>query len=133
MSVPKPTLGQILVVDDNEDVCRSLTRILRHLGFDGLYAASGEEALQLLDRQLPDLIILDIMMPVMDGMAVLERLKANERTRPLPVVMFSAITDDECRQRALSRGAIDYWVKASVNFSELGPRLRGLLDQSRSN
>ena len=133
MTESQPITGRILVVDDNQDVCRSLTRILKHLGFDGQYAASGLEALQKVSQQTPDLIILDIMMPGMDGMEVLDRLKADDRFRTLPVVMFSAITDDESRQRALRRGAVDYWVKASVNFTELGARLRKLLDSSRPN
>lgn len=126
-------MARILVVDDNRDVCKSLTRILKHLGHDGHYAFSGPEALTLVQQQLPDLIILDVMMPGMDGLQVLKQLKGDERTQRLPVVMFSAMTDDHCRGQALRTGAADYWIKAAVNFDELGERLSKLLHGAVNN
>lgn len=120
-------MARILVVDDNRDVCKSLTRILKHLGHEGHYAISGPDALSFVQEQLPDLIILDVMMPGMDGLQVLEQLKQSQRTQHLPVVMFSAMTDERARGRAIRSGAADYWVKAAINFDELGDRLSKLL------
>jgi two-component system cell cycle response regulator len=126
-------MARILVVDDNRDVCKSLTRILKHLGYDAHFAASGPEALTLVREHAPDLIILDVMMPGMDGLEVLQHLKNDPQTSALPVVMFSAITDDQFRGRAMRGGAVDYWVKASVNFDELGTRLNKLLNVPSNN
>jgi CheY-like chemotaxis protein len=126
-------MARILVVDDNRDVCNSLMRILKHLGYEARCAISGPEALAAIQEQVPDLVILDVMMPGMDGLEVLQQLKQNQRTQAVPVVMFSAMTDDQSRSRAMRGGATDYWVKAAINFDELGDRVNKLLNAPANN
>ena len=106
----------ILIVDDNLDLCRPMASLLKHMGYNSEYATGGEAALKLISELVPDLVILDVMMPDMDGLEVLRRLKADQRTEKLPVVMFSAVADPEFRAHALGKGATDYWIKAAVRF-----------------
>jgi DNA-binding response OmpR family regulator len=122
-------MGRILVVDDSEDICHALARLLRRCGHDVDAAFGGAEALATARAETPELIILDIMMPQMDGLEVLTRLKADESTAGVPVVMFSACQDAETVGRAMESGAIDFWRKASFNFNELPDRVRMLIEQ----
>jgi CheY-like chemotaxis protein len=117
----------ILIVDDNIDLCKPMATLLKQLGYNSHYATGGEAALKFITETLPDLIILDVMMPDMDGLEVLRRLKTEVRTQPVPVVMFSAIADSEFRAHAISKGAVDYWVKAGVDFGQMRQRISKLL------
>lgn len=116
-------MSSILVVDDNDDICRALSRLLRNLGHDTECAADGDAAIGFLRRQPFDLIILDIMMPAMDGLEVLARIKADPTTAPVPVVMYSAIQDPQVERVARARGAVDFWLKATFDFSQLADRV----------
>ena len=122
-------MGRILVVDDSEDICHALARLLRRCGHDVDAAFGGAEAIATARAETPELIILDIMMPQMDGLEVLTRLKADDATAAVPVVMFSACQDAETVSRAMESGAIDVWLKASFNFNELPDRVRSLIEQ----
>lgn len=120
-------MSRILVVDDNADLCLAMTRLLRRLGYEVEAAYDGEEALAAVCARTPDLIILDVMMPKLDGFDVLTRLKADEAFAAVPVVMFSARQDVEAKETALQRGAADYWLKGAFNFNELGRRTAALV------
>jgi CheY-like chemotaxis protein len=102
----------VLVVDDTESARDVAERILRFYGVDAVGAGSGSECLSLLDRVNPDLILLDIAMPDMDGLTLLERLRQETRWRDIPVVMMTAIADEESVGRAYKLGACEYLVKA---------------------
>lgn len=103
---------RVLVVDDTDSARDVTERILRHHGLQAAGARSGEEALTLLDQIDPDLILLDVSMPGMDGLTLLERLRQHPRWRGLPVVMLTAISDEASISRAQELGASDYLVKA---------------------
>lgn len=123
----KDGMGRILIVDDQIESCRPLSVLVRYLGHKGDYATSGQAALDYLRKYAPDLLILDVMMPGLDGMEVLRRIRADARHADMPVVMFSALDEIAVRQRALDLGANDYWIKASMGFEQLGERLEALL------
>jgi two-component system phosphate regulon response regulator PhoB len=113
----------ILVVDDDEDI-RSLLRAMLERGAHRvLEAADGEEALEMIARALPDLVLLDLHMPYLDGPEVCRRVKADPATRDLPVLMLTAAVQDENRRRCLDAGADGYLTKP---FSPLA--LINLLD-----
>jgi DNA-binding response OmpR family regulator len=120
-------MGRILIVDDQIESCRPLAVLVRYLGHKGDYATSGSAALDYLHKHMPDLLILDVMMPGIDGFEVLKRLRADRRYARMPVVMFSAMDEHAIRQHALDLGADDYWVKASMDFEQLGERLEAIL------
>lgn len=119
----------ILVVDDSADARRVLSRLLSRIaGYETATAASGREALALIEEQRPDLVLLDISMPEMDGLEVLRRLRDQSETQTLPVAMVTALGDPATRARAISLGATDYFVKGTYDVEDLLKRLRVYLN-----
>lgn len=100
----------VLVVDDDEDL-RSLAQLQLGEGFDVIQAADGQRCVTLAQRELPDVILLDMMMPGMDGAQVLQRLSASARTKDIPVIFLSALTGMDDRVKGLEIGAVDYIAK----------------------
>ncbi len=105
---PKAPKANILVVDDTPSNLRLLRGILLTQGYDIQLADNGAVALQLVQSACPDLILLDIMMPDMDGYAVCEQLKADEHSRDIPVIFLSALDEMRDKMKAFSAGGVDY-------------------------
>ena len=101
---------RVLVVDDEPKLARALKAILHGNGFEPVLAATGEEALDLLDRQQPDLVLLDLALPGMDGLAVCRAIR-QDRQLDLPIVILSAQGDEDAKVEALDLGADDYLTK----------------------
>jgi DNA-binding response OmpR family regulator len=120
---PDTGMGKILIVDDSTDVSEPLARLLNFIGHDAVCVDGGEAAISFINNTLPDLVLLDIMMPGMDGIEVLRRIRANARTANLSVIMFSAVSDDAYRSHAMEHGANDYWLKGSIDYGRLGAHL----------
>lgn len=120
-------MSLVLVVDDNPDACQMLARLVRCVNGDAQCVTSGQAALDFVRGHHVDLMILDVMMPGMDGIEVLQRLRAEPQTAELPVVMFSAVADETAKNRAFEQGANDYWLKASPDLGRLKDRLAHLL------
>jgi DNA-binding response OmpR family regulator len=117
---------KVLIVDDDPDI-RSLYRLaLRQEGLHILEAGSGAEALKVAEREQPHLVLLDIMMPEMDGFEVCRRLRANPETAEMPVLMFSAKGTGSARRNGMLVGANDFMTK-SVGPRALVERIRFLL------
>jgi CheY-like chemotaxis protein len=102
---------KVLVVDDEADVVEMLRLVLSKNGYEVLTATSGMDGLTRAESDLPDLILLDIMMHRMDGWEVLKLLKLDERTCGIPVVILSARAEPKDKIRGLQEGAIDYVTK----------------------
>lgn len=120
---------RILVVDDEENIRRLLSYSLGKAGYDVTEARNGADALNAVGIAKPDLIVLDVMMPVMDGNEVVMRLKANPQTAEIPVILLSARTSDVDKVYGLDIGADDYVTKPfSVNelIARIKARLRRL-------
>ncbi len=103
-------LKNVLIVDDTETNIDILLEILDD-DYEVSVATDGESCLEFIEDELPDLILLDIMMPGMDGYEVCSRLKADKRTSHIPVVFITAKDDASDRQRGLELGALDYIAK----------------------
>jgi len=101
----------ILLADDEEDIKTVVSMLLESLGYEVVTAFDGLDTMEKAESEKPDLILLDIMMPVLDGFEVLKRLKANKRTAGIPILMLSAAAHTDTISRALSLGAKDYVVK----------------------
>jgi CheY-like chemotaxis protein len=109
----------ILVVDDSVDSCRAMARLLSVMGNSAIWVTSGQMALDSLHKNIPRLVILDVMMPGMDGIEVLRQIRNNPLTAGLPVIMHSAIDDCGYASFAKSKGATDFWPKGRIDLSKL--------------
>ncbi|MEW6067984.1 MAG: response regulator [Nitrospirota bacterium] len=119
--------SKILIVEDTLDTVELLRKRLRADGYDTAEAYNGEEGLQKVSEYNPDLIILDVMMPKIDGYDVCKKLKTDESTRYIPILMLTAKTDVESKVKGLDIGADDYLPKP-FNYNEISARIRSLLN-----
>ena len=126
------TAKHILVVDDNPLSRKLLNHILSADGYSVHNAASGQKALSAIAKEQPDLILLDIMMPDMDGFEVVRRLKADAATRSTPVAMVSALDDDGARERLAAAG-VNIMLNKPIDRWELHSLLLRLFSQSTEN
>ena len=117
---------KVLVVDDNPDNVELLTKRLKALGYRTAEAYDGEQALVKVAEEDPDLVILDVMMPKLDGFEVCRRLKTDEKTRVVPIIMLTAKREVPDKIKGLDTGADDYVTKP-FNPQELMARVRSLL------
>ncbi len=116
----------ILIADDNPEMCSILQRMLRSEGHTTIVAVSGRAALQAVSRFQPDLVLLDVTLPDIDGYTVCRRLKADERTALIPVTMLTLLDDSIHRQRAIEAGADDFLTKP-LDMSMLRARIESQL------
>ncbi|HKO49234.1 MAG TPA: response regulator [Polyangiaceae bacterium] len=119
-------LRRILIVDDEVDNRELLQIVLKWEGFDTGTADGGEQALQSALAEPPDLILVDLLMPGIDGYQLIAELKQNPATQKIPVIMLSAMNDSATRARALSSGANAYLTKP-IDRSELCEQVRSIL------
>lgn len=111
MRQPDQNKGKILIVDDTPTNLDLLFKYLTRSGFEVLVSQSGEEALGLAAEAEPDIILLDIMMPDMDGFETCAQLKKQETTRDIPVIFMTALVDVDNKVKAFTMGAVDYVAK----------------------
>jgi DNA-binding response OmpR family regulator len=122
----------VLVVEDEPDIRDLLVLHLEHAGYRCHIAASGPQAIESVRRLTPDLVVLDVMLPGMDGLEVCRRLRADPHSAAIPVVMLTARTDEVDRVVGLEMGADDYVTKP-FSPRELVARVRAVLRRTRSN
>ena len=113
------TKGKILVVEDEEILLTALREELESGGYQVEGATDGIDGLEKTKAFKPDLILLDLLMPKMDGMEMLQKLKADSEIRDVPVVILTNLSDYEKISEALSLGAMDYLVKANYKLEDL--------------
>ncbi len=119
-------MARILLVEDNEMNRDMLSRRLKRKGFEVLIAEDGRAGVDLATTERPDLILLDMSLPVMDGWEAAGHLKANPQTQEIPVVALTAHAMEGDREKALAAGCDDYDTKP-VNFSGLLEKIKTLL------
>ncbi|MES3014107.1 MAG: phosphate regulon transcriptional regulator PhoB [Pseudomonadota bacterium] len=119
-------MSHILVVEDESAIAELISINLRHAGFEVTIAATAEQAQAAVDGALPDLIILDWMLPGQSGLALAKRWRSEARTRELPVIMLTARADEADKIQGLDAGADDYLTKP-FSTNELMARIRAVL------
>jgi len=121
----------VLVVDDEETVCNVISEILETIGFESHRAYSAAEALSFLDENSPDLILTDVMMPDIDGLTLIYKIRCATESANVPIVVISAIATTSDREAALSAGASAFLAKP-FSSQELKEIIRPLLPSFRS-
>lgn len=115
---------KVLVVDDEWKIRDVLSQFLTEKGYEVILASNGEEAIELAEKENPDVILLDVKMPGIDGIETCRRLKQEEKTRSVPVIMITAFQDREIE--AYLEGADDFVVKP-FNMVEISYRIESML------
>jgi two-component system, cell cycle response regulator DivK len=111
-------MPKILYVEDNDDNIFVLSRRLRRAGFDVIVARDGQTGIDIARQQMPDLILMDLSLPVLDGWTAASRLKADDRTRDIPIIALSAHAMPADRDNALAAGCDEYASKP-IDFDSL--------------
>jgi CheY-like chemotaxis protein len=104
-------VSKILVVDDEQDIVTIISKVFKKSGYEVITANDGIECLKKIENVLPDIILLDNIMPNMDGPTVLAKLKASKKTADIPVIIVTALADQEHVIGAQKGGAVEYIVK----------------------
>ncbi len=125
-------MARILIVDDDPRNLKLLDFRLKSVGHETIFAMDGGEALELATREKPDLVLLDIMMPVMDGFQVLRKLKSQEETKNIPVIMLTSKMQEKDIVFGIEAGATDYVTKP-FSFAELKARVNRALASRSQN
>ena len=123
-------MPKILLVEDNEMNRDMLSRRLQRRGYSVVIAVDGEEGLSLARSETPDLILMDISLPLMDGWEVTRRLKVNQNTRHIPVIALTAHAMVSDREKAFNIGCDDYDTKP-VEFGRLSEKIENLLVEKK--
>ena len=121
-------MTKLLYVEDNEDNIYMLTRRLKRKGFDVIVAADGVQGIELARSELPELILMDLSLPVMDGWEASRRLKEMETTSAIPIIALSAHALTGDREKAIEAGCDDFDTKP-VEFNRLIAKIETLLGQ----
>jgi len=118
------TIHRILLAEDDRFLRKAAETMLKRAGFTVIPAADGEEALRLAREHVPDLMLLDLIMPKMQGFDVLKELKGAAETAGIPVIVLSNLGQDSDVQLARERGAHDYIIKSNIALEQLVERVR---------
>lgn len=120
-------MPKIILVEDEQVLQKALSIQLLSEGFQVLTASNGEAGLELIKKEIPDLVLLDIMMPKMNGFEVLAALKKDEKTLKIPVIVLSNQGQDDEKAKGMKLGAVDYYVKSSTDLSDLTNKVSAIL------
>ncbi|MDD3190413.1 MAG: response regulator [Candidatus Pacebacteria bacterium] len=124
-----PKKNKILIVEDDSYISDMYKIKLEEEGCSVHVAPDGENGLELADKVMPDIILLDVVMPKMDGFAVLQNLRGNEKFNNTPIVMLTNLGQKESVERGLKSGADDYIVKAHFTPSEVVSKIEDILNK----
>lgn len=118
---------KILIVEDDKSLQNALVEILSQEGFDSESASDGEEALTKIRSYLPDLVLLDIILPKKDGYEVLEEIKKDEKLKAIPVLILTNLEEVDNVQKALDFGATTFMVKSDFSLKDVVEKIRAAL------
>lgn len=123
---------KILVVEDEEILLTALSEQLKQEGFEVIGAKDGMEGVEKAESEKPNLILLDLVMPRLDGMGALKQIKEKSETKDIPVVILTNLSDYDKISDALSLGAMDYLVKANYRLEDLINKIKTVLERKQT-
>ena len=126
-----PIRKKILIAEDVPGLIHILELEVHRLGYETILAKNGQEAIELASAQLPNLIMMDIMMPGMDGLEAVRRIRENPQTSTIPIIAVTALSSQKDKKKCLEAGCNEYLSKP-FTASQLSSSLRSLLDQNRT-
>jgi DNA-binding response OmpR family regulator len=126
-------MTKIVVADDDRMFRKAAETTLRRQGYTVATASDGEEALQLIRSERPDIIVLDLIMPKLQGFDVLQVLKQDSVTAAIPVIVLSSLTQEQDKQEALDLGASAYFNKATFSLGELVKQVENTLAKGQES
>jgi len=127
-------MAKVLIIEDDPLMIRLYQKVFKFEGYDVEVASNGEEGLQKVESFAPTLVLLDIMMPKMNGLEVLEKMKANEKTKKIPVVVLTNLAGQQDAETAIAKGAVKYIVKSEYEPKEVVKMVKEILaGYSRNN
>ena len=119
----------ILVVEDDKFLRELITRKLSEEGYNTVEAVDGEDGARKIKEEMPDLVLLDLILPGMDGFEVLANIKQDPKTSPVPIIVFSNLGQTEDVEKGMKLGAIDYMVKAHFTPVEIIEKVKKALGE----
>ena len=125
----EPSQTKILIVEDEEILLTALSEELKQEGFQVIGAKDGQEGVDAAKAEKPHLILLDLVMPRLDGIGALKMMKADPELKDIPVVILTNLSDYDKISDALSLGAMDYLVKANYRLEELVNKIKTVLER----
>ena len=126
-------MTKIVVADDDRMFRKAAETTLLRQGYAVTTASDGEEALQLIRSERPDIIVLDLIMPKLQGFDVLQVLKQDSITAAIPVIVLSSLTQEQDKQEALDLGAVAYFNKATCSLGELVKQVEATLTKGQES
>lgn len=121
---------KILLIDDDQDLITVFATALKQEGYDIITAFDGEAGIQKAKSEKPNLILIDQILPDMNGNDIIKTLKADEQTKSLPVAILSNFGQDELVQEAINQGALDYILKYQIDPKDLVAKVKALLREA---
>jgi len=117
-------MAKILIIEDDPLIVKIYTTRLTADGYQVFSAENGEGGLTIAEKEPPDLIVLDLMMPKVDGFSVLEKIRHNDRTKNIPILVYSNLAAEDEIVRANSMGATEFIVKANISPTEMVNKIK---------
>ena len=117
-------MAKILLVEDDSLIVKIYSTRLKADGFTVVSADNGEDGIAMAEKETPDFILLDVMMPKMDGFKVLETLRAKEGLKNIPIIVYSNLAQESEMQKAVQMGATEFIVKANISPTELVNKIK---------
>ena len=120
---------KILIIEDEATLLKALTEFLITEGLEIISAMDGEKGLEMAKKELPDLILLDIILPKKDGYEVLDEVKKDEKTKNIPVILLTNLESPEDIDKAFEKGASTYLVKSNYKLEEIVKKIKETLEK----
>lgn len=118
---------KIIFIEDEEALQKSLTKVLEIEGFNVISAYDGQSGIETVEKEMPDLILLDLILPKIDGFEVLKRIKTTPATKEIPVIILTNLEQIQSVDKLIEYGPLNYLVKANYNLDEIVEKIKEVL------